>query len=143
MAFGGSDACATGVGHWSLAAYTRAAGRLSAVVELSHHPPVGFPGGGEFLVSFFKCLAQVEDLLAQAAGLLAEGGCIVGGAEPGALADLGAEQFGQALFESAGVVFEAAGAFAQGGGVGPQGAAADGGGPRQAAGGPGVGGGRG
>ncbi len=91
---GGSDACATGVGHGPLAGGVRAVGWLSAVVELSHQPPVGFAGGGEFLLAFFECLAQVEDLLAQAVGVFAEGGCVVGGAEPGALADLGAEQFG-------------------------------------------------
>ena len=106
---------------------------MSAVVEFGHQPPVGFPGGGEFLVAFVECLAQVEDLLAQAVGLFAEGGFIVGGAEPGALADLGAEQFGQALLEPAGVVFQAAVAFAQVGVVGQQRAAADGACPGRAA----------
>ena len=99
------------------------------MVELGHQPPVGFPGGGEFFVAFVECLAQVEDLLAQAVGLFAEGGCVVGGAEPGALADLGAEQLGQALLEPAGVVFQAVVAFAQVGVVGQQRAAADGAGP--------------
>ena len=130
-----AGACPGPRGRWDWPGLPAAAAGSAAVVELGHQPPVGFPGGGEFLVAFFECLAQVEDLLAQAVGLFAEGGCIVGGAEPGALADLGAEQFGQALFESAGVVFQAAVAFAQVGVVGQQRAAAGGAGPGGAAGG--------
>jgi hypothetical protein len=107
----------------------------AVVVEFGHHPPVGFPGGGEFLLAFFQGSAQVEGLLAEGAGLLAKGGEVGGRAEPGALADLGAEQFGQALLDCVGVVFETPVAFAQVGVVGQQRAAADGGGPGGAAGG--------
>jgi hypothetical protein len=113
----------------------RRGARAGAVVEFGHHPPAGFPGGGEFLVAFFERAPQIEDLLAELFHLFLEGSGVRRGAEPGALADLGAEEFGQAFFEAAGVVFEAAVAFAQVGVVGQQRAAADAGGPGWAAGG--------
>ena len=52
------------------------------MVEFGHYPPAGFPGGGEFLVAFFECLAQVEDLLAEAVGLFAESSSIGWGPSP-------------------------------------------------------------
>jgi hypothetical protein len=61
----------------------------------------------------------------QAVDLVAETGCIGGGAKPGPLADLRAEQFGQALFQAGCVQFEAAVAFAKVGVVGLQRPVAD------------------
>jgi hypothetical protein len=96
------------------------------VVELGHQPPVGFPGGGEFLVAFFGVASQVEVLLLEGLDLVVQRGDVGRGAEAGALADLGAEQFGQPVFEAAGVLFEAPAAVAEVGVVGQQRPAADG-----------------
>src|SRR4029077_10330884 len=63
-----------------------------------HHLPVGFAGGGEFLVAFFEGVPQVEDLVARLLHLSPEDGGAARGTEPGALADLGAEQFGEPVF---------------------------------------------
>lgn len=66
--------------------------------------------------------------------LVVQGG-VGRGAETGALADLGAEQFGEPVFEASDVLFEAAGAVAEVGVVGQQRPAADGASPGRAAGG--------
>jgi hypothetical protein len=36
---------------------------MSGFVDLGHQPPVGFPGGGELLLSFLGSVAQVEVFL--------------------------------------------------------------------------------
>jgi hypothetical protein len=76
--------------------------RLSSVARLR--------GGSEFLVAFFECFAQLKDLLVEAVDLVAQSSSISRGAEPGALTDLAAEQFGQALLQAVGVVSDASGA---------------------------------
>jgi hypothetical protein len=101
----------------------------AVVVELGHQPPVGFPGGGEFLLAFFGAASQVEVLLLEGLDLVLQRGDIGRGTQAGALADLGAEQFGQPVFEAAGLLFEAPAAVAEVDVVGQQRAAADGGCP--------------
>ena len=95
------------------------------MVELGHHAAASLPGGSEFLVTFLQRPPQVENLLAEAVSLFADSSDIGCGAEAGAFADAGAEQFGQLVFEAAGVVFEAAVALAEVGVVGQQRPAAD------------------
>jgi hypothetical protein len=66
---------------------------VSAVVELGHQPPVGFTGGGEFLIVLLGAAAQVEGFLLESRDLVFQRGDVGRGAEAGALADLGAQQF--------------------------------------------------
>lgn len=105
------------------------------VVQLCHQPPVGFTGGDEFLLTIFDAAAQVEVFLLEDLDLVVQHGDVGRWAEAGALADLGAEQFGQTVFEAADVLFETPGAVAEVGVVGLQRPAADRGCPGRTAGG--------